>query len=76
MEYTDEQLEALAATYEHGYPVENLDLTSGTPGAYAWVLHIIDAPEALEAQALRENRSILEIIREALNRYLQAEQAA
>ena len=76
MGYTDEQLEALAATYTGGYPVENLDPTSGTPGPYAWVLDIIDDPEALEAQARRENRSILEIIREALNRYLEAEQAA
>ncbi|MFC5938528.1 hypothetical protein ACFPVT_03830 [Corynebacterium choanae] len=39
-------------------------------------IDIIDDPEALEAQARRENRGILEIIREAVNRYLEAEKAA
>ncbi|MBI8999730.1 hypothetical protein M0E87_02680 [Corynebacterium sp. CCM 9185] len=73
MGYTDKQLEALAATYNNGDPVENLDPTSGTPGAYAWALDIIDNPEA---QARRENHTILEIIREARNRYLEEEQDA
>lgn len=72
MNYTDSHLEAMSADYSSGLTDTQLEGAIGTPGPMAWLLDVVDDWDAFTARAAAENLSAEDLVRKAVDAYLNA----
>lgn len=73
---TDQQIESWATEFEHGVTPEQLQGADWVEGSYAWILSVVDDVDKLTQRAHAENLTLEELVKKALNHYLDGEPRA